>query len=201
MTTQYRYPTELVHDAFWEGKPQPHTASGRIIRFTVKNTDHLPCAVCGRQDFSVGYNTYETTPGTSRMGSVLSSNFGEHFALAQPHSPVTCPYCESVVRDNFRTLNGIVANPAKVWMIVGKGKQDVSDTRIKASSRATFTSSCLTLHSLHSSLPSIKTVLVKTVRISFTLPPSTMTANGILSLTTTRGLLWIGPFCGRYGRG
>jgi len=131
MRKQYRYPTELIYDSYWQGSPDKHTANGRVIRFSVKNTDHQNCAICGRNDFEVGFNTYESTPGAAKLGSVISNNFGEQFSFTEPHSPVTCPYCEAVVRPQFKDLNGIVANPSLVSLIVGKGKEDDSQPRIK----------------------------------------------------------------------
>jgi hypothetical protein len=131
MNKRYRYPTELIFDSFWQGFPDKHTANGRDIRFPVENTDYQKCAVCGRNDFEIGFNTYESTLGTSRLGSVISNNFGEQFFFTEAHSPVTCPFCESVVRPQFKDLNGIVANPASAFLIVGKGKEDNSDPRIK----------------------------------------------------------------------
>jgi len=112
---QYKYPTEMFYNVFYKGKPPEHIIK-KGARKKIANEKNDACAICGRNDFEVGFVTHPS----SKYNTVLSDSYGEYSSLAHPENKLACPYCESVIRKTYVSLNGIIMNNEFVKLVVGK---------------------------------------------------------------------------------
>ncbi len=129
MQQQYQYPTEMLFDVHHKSNPQSHVIK-KGARQQYNNDNNDACAICGRNDFKVGYLTHFNHKNVS----VLSESYGEHSSLAHPENKLTCPFCESAIRDEFVSLNGIIMNTEFAKLIVGveNSKVGTNDSYITA---------------------------------------------------------------------
>ena len=111
---QYKYPTEMFYRVYYKSNPPPYTTE-KGARQQRNNDNNDACVVCGRKDFTTGYLTHPNHKYTS----ILSESYGEHSSLAHPENELTCPFCESVIRDKYRSLNGIIMCAEYVKLIIG----------------------------------------------------------------------------------